>query len=200
MYSSVLIKSELRKFYLEGRKSFSEEEIKKYSETIFENFLRHFDLSEVKKIHCFLPIKKFNEIKTLPLIKHLWEKNIEVFVPKIIGEEIISVKFDRSTELLENSWGILEPKSNDDQSEDHFDLVITPLVYCDSEGNRIGYGKGFYDKFFTKINLDSIKIGLNLFAPSQQIEDVSDADIKLDYLVTPTEILSFFVGISKFTK
>ena len=200
MYSSVLNKSALRKLYLEQRKSFSEEEIKKYSETITENFLRYFDLSEVKKIHCFLPIRKFNEIKTLPLINYLWEKNIEVFVPKIVGEEIISVKFDRSTEMLENSWGIFEPKSNDDQSEDHFDLVITPLVYCDSEGNRIGYGKGFYDQFFTKINLDSIKIGLNLFAPSQQIEDVSDEDVKLDYLVIPTEILSFSAGISKFTK
>ena len=102
--------------------------------------------------------------------------------------------------MCENSWGILEPKSNRNYSINDFDVLIIPSVYCDRNGNRIGYGKGFYDQFFTKINLDSIKIGLNLFAPSQKIEDVSDEDVKLDYLVIPTEILSFSVGISKFTK
>ena len=200
MYSSTLNKSELRKLYLEKRQTFSTEEIEDYSKVIFENFLKYFDLSEVRKVHCFLPIKKFNEINTFHLIEYFWKNNIEVYVPKIIGEEMISVKFDRTTELDENSWGILEPKSNTDKPENNFDLVITPLVYCDRNGNRIGYGKGFYDKFFKKINLNVLKIGLNIFTPIQEISDVSANDMKLDYLVLPTEILSFFAGMSKFIK
>ncbi|WP_417430942.1 5-formyltetrahydrofolate cyclo-ligase [Halpernia sp.] len=200
MYSSTLNKSELRKLYLKERMTFSKEEIEDYSQTIFESFLKFFDLSEVKKVHCFLPIEKFNEINTFLFIHYFWENNIEVYVPKIIGEEMISIKLEKSTELIKNSWGILEPKSNLYLSENNFDLVITPLLYCDKNGNRIGYGKGFYDKFFKKLNLETVKIGLNFFTPIQQISDISDFDEKLDYLVTPTEILSFFDGISKFTK
>lgn len=200
MYSSVLSKSALRKLYLVERQSFLQKEMEDYSKIIFENFLKFFDLSEVKKVHCFLPIKKFNEIDTFPFIEYFWENNIEVYVPKIIGTDIISVKFDKSTESEENSWGILEPKSNQDQSDNLFDMVITPLVYCDRNGNRIGYGKGFYDKFFKKLNFEVKKIGLNIFVPIQEISDISEYDQTLDYLVTPTEILSFFAGISKSTK
>ena len=181
MYSSTINKSELRKLYLAERKTFSLEEIEDYSKIIFENFLKYFDLSNVKKVHCFLPIKKFNEINSFLFIDYFWENNIQVFVPKITGEEIISLKFEESTELEENSWGILEPKFNDDNSENEFDMVITPLVYCDRNGYRFGYGKGFYDKFFKKINSDAKKIGLTLFVPIQQMEDVQEEDIKLNY-------------------
>ena len=200
MYSPVLNKAALRKFYLEERKSFSEHQIEEYSKTIFQNFLKYFDLSKVKKVHCFLPIQKFKEINTQVFIDYFWENNIEVYVPKIIKDDIISVKFEKTTQLEENSWGILEPKVNLDNSENTFEIIIVPLVYCDRNGNRIGYGKGFYDKFFKRINADSLKIGLNLFTPIQQISDVSEEDVKLDYLVLPTEIVSFLAGISKLTK
>ena len=200
MYASGLNKSLLRKMYLEERKSFSKEEIEDYSKIIFENFLKYFDLSEVKKVHCFLPITKFKEINSFLFIDYFWDNNIEVYVPKIVENEIVSIKFEKSTKLIENSWGILEPKSNQDNAQNYFDLVITPLVYCDKNGNRIGYGKGFYDKFFSKINCNTKKIGLSLFMPIQDILDISKEDQPLDYLVTPAEILSFLAGISKSTK
>lgn len=200
MYSSTLSKSELRKHYLAERQSFSEVDIEEYSNTIFDSFLKYFDLSIVKKVHCFLPIKKFKEINTHYLIDYFWQNDITVYVPKIMGDEIISVQFDRSTKLEENSWGILEPDSNIDTSENDFDLIITPLVYCDNIGNRVGYGKGFYDQFFKTLNKNALKIGVNYFAPKETVEDVWKNDITLDYLVTPTEMLSFADGISKLTK
>jgi 5-formyltetrahydrofolate cyclo-ligase len=200
MYSSVLNKSALRKIYLKERMLFSEEDIKDYSQAIFENFLKYFDLSKIKKVHCFLPIEKFNEIKTQDFINYFWEHHVNVFVPKLINGEMISVKLEKHTELIKNSWGILEPKSSEDESRNYFDIVITPLLYCDHNGNRIGYGKGFYDQFLKKINQNALIIGLNLFSPNEEIKDILDQDVPLDYLVTPTETLSFFVGISKFTK
>ena len=200
MNSPVLNKSALRKFYLEERKSFSEGDIENYSKSIFDNFLKFFDLSEVKKVHCFLPIKKFKEINTQFFIDYFWENNIEVYVPKIIDGEIISVKCEKSTELLGNSWGILEPKSNRNYSTNDFDVVITPLIYCDDAGNRIGYGKGFYDRFFKNLPKSTLKVGINYFAPIQQISDVSEVDESLNYLVIPREVLSFLDGISKLTK
>ena len=193
-----MLKKDLRKIYLEKRMTLSKDEVNFLSEKIFDEFILQFNVIENQKVSIFLPISKFNEINTLEFIKFLWSKKVNVFVPKIIDKDLISVKFTSETVLIENSWGILEPLSNQNE-ETVFDYVITPLLYCDSFGNRVGYGKGFYDKFFQTINSDAKKIGVNYFAPTDIIDDISELDVKLDYLITPDEILSFS-GISILTK
>ena len=185
-----MIKAELRKLYLEKRKTLSNDEVLILSEKILENFILQFNVIENQSVHVFLPIKKFNEIETKFLIEYFWKRKVNVFVPKIFKNKIISVKLTPETVLKENSWGILEPISNENECS-NFDFVITPLLYCDKKGNRIGYGKGFYDEFFRTINADAKKIGVNYFPPIESIDDVSDFDVKLDYLVTPVETLSF---------
>ena len=185
-----MIKAELRKLYLEKRKTLSNDEVLILSKKILENFILQFNVIENQSVHVFLPIKKFNEIETKFLIEYFWNRKVNVFVPKIFKNKIISVKLTPETVLKENSWGILEPISNENECS-NFDFVITPLLYCDKKGNRIGYGKGFYDEFFRTINADAKKIGVNYFPPIESIDDVSDFDVKLDYLVTPVETLSF---------
>ena len=185
-----MIKAELRKLYLEKRKTLSNDEVLILSKKILENFILQFNVIESQIVHVFLPIKKFNEIETKFLIEYFWKRKVNVFVPKIFKNKIISVKLTPETVLKENSWGILEPISNENECS-NFDFVITPLLYCDKKGNRIGYGKGFYDEFFKTINADAKKIGVNYFPPIESIDDVSDFDVKLDYLVTPVETLSF---------
>lgn len=194
-----MFKKDLRKIYLEKRMTLSKDEVNFLSEKIFDKFILQFNVIENQKVSIFLPISKFNEINTLEFIKFLWSKRVNVFVPKIIDKDLISVKFTSETVLIQNSWGILEPLSNQNE-ETVFDYVITPLLYCDSFGNRVGYGKGFYDKFFQTINSDAKKIGVNYFTPTDIIDDISELDVKLDYLVAPDEILSFFSGTSIFTK
>ena len=193
-----MFKKDLRKIYLEKRMTLSKDEVNFLSEKIFDKFILQFNVIENQKVSVFLPISKFNEINTLEFIKFLWSKKVNVFIPKIIDKDLISIKFIPETILIENSWGILEPLSNQNE-ETVFDYVITPLLYCDSFGNRVGYGKGFYDKFFQTINLDAKKIGVNYFSPTDSIDDVSLQDVKLDYLITPDEILSFS-GMSILTK
>lgn len=193
-----MLKKDLRKIYLEKRMTLSKDEVSFLSERIFDKFILQFNVVENQKVSVFLPISKFNEINTLEFIKFLWSKKVNVFIPKIIDKDLISVKFTSETILIENSWGILEPLSNQNE-ETVFDYVITPLLYCDSFGNRVGYGKGFYDKFFQTINSDAKKIGVNYFAPTDIIDDISELDVKLDYLITPDETLSFS-GMSILTK
>ena len=193
-----MLKKDLRKIYLEKRMTLSKDEVNFLSEKIFDKFILQFNVIENQKVSIFLPISKFNEINTLEFIKFLWSKKVNVFIPKIIDKDLISVKFTPKTILIENSWGILEPLSNQNE-ETVFDYVITPLLYCDSFGNRVGYGKGFYDKFFQTINSYAKKIGVNYFSPTDIIDDISELDVKLDYLITPDEILSFS-GISMLTK
>jgi 5-formyltetrahydrofolate cyclo-ligase len=66
-------------------------------------------------------------------------------------------------------------------------------LYCDQKGNRVGYGKGFMTVFPKRFG--DKKIGVNYFDPDENIDDVWENDIPLDYLVTPTEVLSFFSGL-----
>lgn len=184
-------KSELRKIYLEKRKNLSQDEISLLSKRIFQNFINYFKPVSDRKIHIFIPIEKFKEINTQIFIDYFLSRNIKVFVPKIVDTKLISVEIFSDTQFETNNWGISEPVSNEGSEVLDFDFVITPLLYCDFKGNRVGYGKGFYDQFFENISKDSKKIGVNYFNPDDMIDDVWENDIPLDYLVTPTEVLSF---------
>ena len=157
-------------------------EVEYLSKSIFEQFLEAFDMSKVKNVHIFLPIKQKNEVSTWDFIKYFWDKGISVFIPKMAQNEIKTIQLKPDTPLKENDWGILEPE--DDFVENiKFDIVITPLLYCDNQGNRVGYG--------SKMNHNALKVGVSFFPPTALISDVSELDIPLDYLVTPTEALSF---------
>lgn len=184
-------KSEFRKIYLEKRNNLSQDEISLLSKRIFKNFINNFKPVSDQKVHIFIPIEKFKEIDTQMFINYFLSRNISVFVPKIVDTKLISVEIFSDTQFETNNWGISEPVSNEDSEVLDFDFVITPLLYCDFKGNRVGYGKGFYDQFFENISKDSKKIGVNYFNPDDMIDDVWENDIPLDYLVTPTEVLSF---------
>ena len=122
-------KVEIRKKYLANRLALSKDEVNFFSEKIFQNFVLHFKPQKNQKIHLFLPIEKFNEINTRFFIDYCFEQKISVFVPKIIGEKLISVEFTRETEIQTNSWGISEPISHQDSGILDFDFVLTPLLY-----------------------------------------------------------------------
>lgn len=193
-------KSDLREKYLKKRESFSKEQVLSLSEKIFRNFTDSFKPRENQKVHCFLSIPEKGEVDTQLFLNEFFERDIRVFVPKIYRKKLISVEITPETPMLKNSWGISEPESNEDSGERDFDYVLTPLLYCDQQGNRVGYGKGYYDGFFETVNADTLKIGLSFFGPDEEIDDLRENDIPLDYLVTPAEVLSFLGAASKSTK
>jgi 5-formyltetrahydrofolate cyclo-ligase len=186
-----MLKSELRKIYLEKRKTLSKDEVLSFSESVFKQFVQFFKPKSGQKIHLFLSIERFNEVDTKSFINYCWSNEIQVFVPKMKGDELISIELTPSTVLEQNKWGILEPISNEDSRILDFDFVITPLLYCDTKGNRVGYGKGFYDRLFSEVSSQTQKIGVNFFPPNEDIDDVWENDIPLDYLCLPAETVSF---------
>lgn len=186
-----MLKSELRKEFLHRRNCLSAIEVEDFSKEIFLNFLQHFHLKKGQKVHLFLSMTKFNEINTQPFIKHCFENKIRVFVPKIVDGSMESVEIFSHSEFKKNKWGIVEPIDNDFYTNYDFDFVLTPLLYCDAKGNRVGYGKGFYDEFFTALPKKTQNIGFNYYQPSYFIDDIREDDVALDYLVLPTEVLSF---------
>nr|WP_317041495.1 5-formyltetrahydrofolate cyclo-ligase [Chryseobacterium contaminans] len=180
---------------MQQRKALSHDEAFLLSEKIFQNFITYFKPHAGQKIHIFIPIQKFNEIDTQIFINYFLAQNIRVYVPKIVADKLINIEVFSNTLFETNSWGISEPVSNEDSGEVDFHYVITPLLYCDRNGNRVGYGKGFYDGLFQSISPETKKIGVNYFDPDDSIDDVWENDIPLDYLVTPTEVLSFLSGL-----
>lgn len=187
-----LIKKELRTIYKEKRMALSQDEVNFLSQKVFENFILQFNVVDNQKINVFLPIKKFNEIDTHIFIDYFFSKKARVFVPKIQGEKMISVEIFPDSEFEINSWGIKEPISNTDAKLD-LDYVLTPLLYCDRFGNRIGYGKGFYDSFFSTDLKIHNKIGLNFFSPNEDVDDVFEKDVALDGLITPSGFVNFTI-------
>ncbi len=190
-----MLKAELRKKYTQKRKALSPDEAFLLSENIFENFIHYFNPKESEKVHVFVPIPVRKEIDTQIFIHYFLAHNIRVYVPKIVGDQLINIEVFEETVFETNSWGISEPVSNEDSGENAFDYVITPLLYCDKKGNRVGYGKGFYDGLFQNVSAETKKIGVNYFDPDEYVDDVWENDIPLDYLVTPTKVLSFLSGL-----
>ncbi len=191
----MMTKSQLRKHFLTKQKSLSPQERQNLSRKVAENFFSHFDLTKIKVFHCFLPIEKFNEIDTMLIFEKLWKEfpNIETFVPKINFQEneIESIKFNQETLVQENKWSIKEPQEGESISPVEIDMTLVPLLCFDLNGFRIGYGKGFYDRFLKKCRQDTRKIGLSYFEPIEKIADIQEHDVKLDFCITPEKIFEF---------
>jgi 5-formyltetrahydrofolate cyclo-ligase len=188
-------KKDLRKIYLEKRKSLEPEEVKEKSLRIAERFFQTFDLEKVNYLHGFLPIEKFNEVDTRLIFHRVWFEfaHIETAVPRINFEkdEIESLKFTPFTELILNAWMIHEPAHNELFVCEKFDLILVPGLAYDRAGNRVGYGKGYYDKFLKNCRSGCLKVGLSYYPPEEKIDDLHEFDVKLDYCLTPDEVFKF---------
>lgn len=187
-----MTKAELRKIYLEKRKNLSAEERKQKSAQIAENFFQKFDLANVNFLHCFLPIERFNEIDTRLILDRIRREfpHVETVVPRVNSktDELEHLLLKPETVLIKNSWQIEEPASDETIAPEKIDLVLAPLLCFDERGYRVGYGKGFYDKFLKKCRADCKKIGLSFFPPVENISDVNDFDVKLDFCIVPEGI------------
>lgn len=189
-----MLKSELRKIYLARQKSLSAFERAEKSELLARRFFANFDLTKIHFLHCFLPIEKFNEIDTKPIFHRIWQDfpEVETLVPRVDfhANEIENLKFTRHTRLVQNEWTIDEPAHDELIETAKIDVVLVPLLCFDRSGLRVGYGKGFYDRFLQKCRPDCLKIGLSYFSPVAKIGDAHEFDVKLDCCVTPGEIVN----------
>ena len=190
-----MTKSELRKIYLEKRASRSPFEIDLTSRAIADRFFKTVDLTDVKKLHTFIRVARTHELDTSRIYYRLWRDraDIETYAPRIElgGTKMENVFFHAASDLVENRWGIREPDGDQTAEPNDFDVILVPLLAFDSFGHRVGYGKGYYDRFLAKCRPDCLKVGLCAFAAETKIDDIHEADIKLDLCLTPNETIRF---------
>lgn len=185
-------KKNIRQKYSQAREMLTEEEVDDKSLTIANQCLR-LPIWDKINYHLFLSIAKKKEIDTDYLLQVLAGKDKNIILSKSDFETGGMQHFllTDNTVLRVNSYGIPEPQEGIQIQETQLDVVFVPLLAFDEKGNRVGYGKGFYDRFLRKCKPDVIKVGLSFFEAESSIEDVSPLDISLDYCVTPTNIYKF---------
>lgn len=178
-------KHTFRQHCLVYRKQLSPTSYDKYSQKIIEKLNREVTLTDYSIIHCYAAITKNREVNTHPLLKTLIEEEISVVLPVSDFEntEMKNILIRGLKGLKENRWGILEPTSGSEIDDKQIELAIIPMVGGDPGCNRIGYGKGFYDRFLA--NVDAPKIGLcyqRCIAPEPV--ETGEHDIPLDMIIT----------------
>lgn len=185
-------KDDLRKIFLAKRKALSTDDFELNNQKIREQFFNHVQLAGTKNIHLYLPIENKLEPNTWLLVQRIQQERPEIIIaiPRIQGEEMESVRFEDRTQLSKNHWGILEPIRGSVITPDEIDLIVVPLLAFDLRGHRIGYGKGYYDKYLKKCKPGCLKVGLSHFDPADPIE-VGPYDVALSICVTPNKTYTF---------
>lgn len=185
-------KKELRLKYKALRNQLSEETLEEISLTITNKILT-LPIWEKSYFHIFLPIIEHKEVNTEFILHLLSGKDKEIIISKSDFEtrEMTHYLLTDNTKIKKNLYNIPEPVDGIEVPSKKIDVVFVPLLAFDKNGDRVGYGKGFYDKFLKECKPEIIKIGLSFFEPEEKIDGIFEEDIKLDYCVTPNEIYTF---------
>ena len=185
-------KKELRLKYKTLRKQLSENQIEEMSLAI-SNQLLQLDIWDKNYFHIFLPIEEHQEVDTELILHLLSGKDKEILISKSNFEtrEMTHYLLTDNTKIKKNQYNIPEPVDGIEVPSKKIEVVFIPLLAFDEKGHRVGYGKGFYDKFLSECQAETIKIGLSFFEAETLIEDIHDGDMQLDYCVTPKSIYKF---------
>ncbi len=174
-------KSEIRKVVMARRAQLSEDDFSFRQGAIIET-LKNL-LIPTQTIASFKAISHRNEI-SLDTLEGTFA------YPRVISEKGI-MEMAQSTEFANSEWGIPEPVGGSILEPTELDIVLIPLLAFDVNGNRVGYGKGFYDRYLLNCRPDCLKIGISLFDPVERIEDVESHDIPLDMAICPSKLYDF---------
>lgn len=170
----------LRDKYLKIRKEINKVNREKYNNEIFKKVIELKEYKESKLVLIYVSLK--DEVDTFKLIKHSLEIGKKVAVPKCVGNNIEFYYIENLNELEKGKFNILEPKTDRKVIEFNNSICIIPVVAFDKENDRIGYGKGFYDRFLKSYS--DIKIGLAYRECICEKIDNDINDVKIDKIIT----------------
>jgi len=184
-------KAAIRKQETARRKALSQDEVSALSKKLLAQFTK-LDFTGVGAIHIFLPIAEKNEPDTFLMISWLQEHYpaIKIVIPRAdFQTSLMTSHLYAGVDILQkSSFNILEPVQNEVYTG-NIEMVIVPLLAFDDRGYRVGYGKGFYDRFLE--GKTTCKIGLSFFNSVGIIADPHENDIRLDLCITPDRIVCF---------
>lgn len=189
-----MTKQELRQQYRAKRLALDARDRLRLDDLLLLQF-QQLDYSHIETVLTYWPMAVHAEPNT-----HLFTAYLRHMVP---GLQIAYPVADMATMTMEavliqedtvyhtNEWGITEPRTGVRIPATQPDLVLVPLLVCDNAGYRVGYGKGFYDRYLAQCRQDAVKMGFSYFEPVERITDSHQFDVPLSFCITPQQIYEF---------
>ncbi|ADR21912.1 5-formyltetrahydrofolate cyclo-ligase [Marivirga tractuosa] len=186
-------KNTLRKVYLEKRRFLSQSEYERRNHLLYHRLIEFQQIHQFHCIHTFIPIKENKEPDTFPFIQYLWsnESNVEVItaISDLNSPILNHVQITEGTTFLENKWGIPEPQNSAPYPINKIDCVLVPMVVGSKTGHRIGYGKGYYDRFLQSCKDTTQFVGVTLGPLLEGDAFAGEFDIPMHSMITPFEVV-----------
>jgi len=182
-------KKELRKRILSIRNNMPGEDVVNNSRIIRDKIIGLDVFKQSKVIFIYMDFK--NEVMTSDLIKHMLSEKKRVVVPytDTISTVLIPSEITGESDLKLNSFGYSEPKKVSPVNIEEIDLVIVPGLVFDKNLNRIGFGKGYYDRILNKLKASARKVAVA--HDFQVLEEIpaEEHDVKMDMIITEKSIM-----------
>lgn len=189
-----MLKKDARMEFRQKRQTLTFPQKEKYDDLLLIQFQK-LALPYLSTVLSFYPIEENKEINTFIITDFLKFKNpgLQVAYPRtnIFKKSMCAVVSSEPTSFHLNVYNILEPVEGEIISPSQIDLILIPLLAFDLQGHRVGYGKGFYDRFLQQCMENCIKTGLCYFEPVSVIEDASEFDVPLNFCITPQQVYVF---------
>ncbi|MFC2187527.1 5-formyltetrahydrofolate cyclo-ligase [Fulvivirgaceae bacterium LMO-SS25] len=189
-------KSELRKLLSYRRESLSSTEFEQRNSAMIEKLIEVLKQKTFEYIHIFLSIPQKNEPQTQPiidwLIEYKPEAKIVVSKSDFQHKRMLNYEYTGPHQLLANKLGIPEPIEGEIIDPKLLDIVLVPMLGFDTDGHRLGYGQGFYDRFLANdCKVNALKIGLSILPPIDNFQLAEAHDVPLDMCITPFGVFEF---------
>lgn len=189
-----MIKRTVRKEYLKRRMDIPEDELQQLTTVIASGF-RKIQLPPVNNLLSYNPLASRHEFDVSICEEILKEQNMMMRVawPKIHVDllDMEAVLVEKDGLYIKNKFNILEPIGGEIVPPQKLDLIFVPLVAFDVRGYRVGYGKGYYDRFLAQCRPEAIKVGFSFFDAVDHLEDIDEFDVPLNFCITPHRIYEF---------
>ena len=189
-----MTKKELRGIYHKKRLELTETEKLKYNDLLLIRF-QQLSFENLQLIMSYSPMYEKGEMDT-----HLFTRYLSHLIPDLQvcypvmefnSNMLTPVLIDDETVFTENAYGIAEPVNGLKIPPEQIDMVLVPLLAFDKKGYRVGYGKGFYDRFLKQCRSDITSVGFSYFEAVDRIDDTNQFDVPLNYCITPQKVYEF---------
>ena len=190
-----MTKQALRKIYKEKRLTLDARQKLKLDDLLLLQFQQLYLDDDIQLLMSYWPMSSMNEPNT-----HLFSRYMHHSLPHLqmaypVADfsdcSMRAILIDEDTVYTTDEYGITTPKTGEAIDPEAIDIVFVPMLVCDVEGYRVGYGKGFYDRFLARCAPHAVTIGFSYFEPVPRIEDTHEFDIPLNYCITPEQIYEF---------
>lgn len=187
-----MLKAEARRSLLYKRQNLSLVECVKWDDLLLIQFQR-LDWSNTSVIGSFYPMEKHNEPNTILLTSYLQAFNpgLTIAYP-VVDQKSQTMQFYEATNSYQiNSLGTHEPIKQNLIPNNLIDTFLVPLLGFDLNGHRLGFGKGYYDKYFSTCIHSHIRLGISYFEPIPNMTDTHEFDVPLTHCITPWSSYEF---------